>query len=219
MSSLSTSVPVPALHLDGRGITRFFGDTVALWDVSVEADAGDLVEVLGPNGSGKSTLLRILAGLLRPDRGQVRWEPPAQSRRIAYVGHETQLFEGLTARETLILALRLGGGDSGTSSATLERHGVGHVADLPVAALSAGTRRRLAVARALSSGCPVLIIDEPFASLDGDASRLVADAIQAHRTAGGVAVISGHAASTSLRGPTRKVELRGWGTTPQMAPV
>ncbi|MFP5341579.1 MAG: heme ABC exporter ATP-binding protein CcmA [Candidatus Limnocylindria bacterium] len=219
MSSLSTSVPAPALHLDGRGITRLFGDTVALWDVSVEADAGDLVEVLGPNGSGKSTLLRVMAGLLRPDRGRVRWDPPDQARRIAYVGHKTQLFEGLTARETLILALRLRGGDPGASSATLERHGVAHVADLPVSALSAGTRRRLAIARAVTSGSRVLIIDEPFASLDGDASRLVADAIQAHRTAGGVAVISGHTASTSLRGPTRTVELRGWSMTRQMAPV
>lgn len=209
----------PARHLEARGISRLFGDTVALWDVSLEADAGDVVEVIGPNGSGKSTLLRVLAGLLRPDRGWVRWDPLEQVRRIAYVGHETQLFEGLTARETLVLALRLGGDDPDTSSATLERHGIGHVADLPVAALSAGTRRRLAIARALASGCPVLIIDEPFASLDGDASRLVGGAIQAHRAAGGLAVISGHAASISLQGPTRTVELQAWGVPPQTAPA
>lgn len=219
MASLSTLPHAPARRLDARGITRLFGDTVALWDVSMEADAGDVVEVLGPNGSGKSTLLRVLAGLLRPDRGLVCWDPPDQSRRIAYVGHETQLFEGLTGRETLVLALRLGRGDPATSSATLERHGIGHVADLPVAALSAGTRRRLAIARALASGCPVLIIDEPFASLDGDAARYVADAIQAHQRAGGMTVVSGHAASTSLRGGTRRVELRAWGTTPPISPA
>lgn len=209
----------PARCLEARGITRLFGGTVALWDVSVEADAGDVVEVIGPNGSGKSTLLRVLAGLLRPDRGQVRWDPPEQGRRIAYVGHETQLFEGLTARETLVLAFRLGRGDPATSSATLERHGIGHVGDLPVADLSAGTRRRLAIARALASGSPALIIDEPFASLDGDASRFVADAIQGHRAAGGLVVISGHAASSSLRGRTRRVELRGGGTTPPTSPA
>lgn len=219
MTSQSTLPHAPAPCLDARGITRLFGDTVALWDVSVEADAGDVVEVLGPNGSGKSTLLRVLAGLLRPDRGRVHWDPPGLAPRIAYVGHETQLFEGLTARETLVLACRLGGGDPGTSSATLERHGIGHVADLPVAALSAGTRRRLAIARALAGGSRVLIVDEPFASLDGDASRLVADAIQAHRAVGGLAVISGHAGSTSLRGPTRVVELRGRGTTSSISPV
>ena len=219
MASLSTLPHAPARRLDARGITRLFGDTVALWDVSMEADAGDVVEVLGPNGSGKSTLLRVLAGLLRPDRGLVCWDPPAQSRRIAYVGHETQLFEGLTGRETLVLALRLGRGDPATSSATLERHGIGHVADLPVAALSAGTRRRLAIARALASGSPVLIIDEPFASLDGDASRLVEEAIQAHRAAGGLVVVSGHAPFDSIRGPIRTVELRAWGVPPRISPV
>lgn len=206
-------------RLDARGITRLFGDVIALWDVSVQAGSGDVVEVLGPNGSGKSTLLRVLAGLLRPDVGRVRWEPLGYSRRIAYVGHETQLFDGLTARETLTLAHRLGGGDPGDASTTLERYGIGSVADLPVATLSAGTRRRLAIARALSSGSPVLIIDEPFASLDGESSRLVADAIQGHRVAGGLAVISGHAASTVLRGPTRGIELHGWGTVSMIPSV
>lgn len=219
MATLSTSPHAPVRSLEARGITRLFGDTVALWDVSLEADAGDVVEVIGPNGSGKSTLLRVLAGLLRPDRGRVRWDPMEQAGRIAYVGHETQLFEGLTARETLVLAVRLASGDRTTSSATLERHGIGHVADLPVAALSAGTRRRLAIARALSSGCPVLIIDEPFASLDGDASRLVGEAIQAHRAGGGLAVISGHAPSISLQGPTRTVSLRAWGTARPASPA
>ena len=210
MASPPTLRHASHLRLDAQGITRLFGETVALWNVSVEAGGGDLVEVLGRNGSGKSTLLRVLAGLLRPDRGQVRWSQKRETLRIAYVGHETQLFDGLTARESLVLAARLGGRDPRSSSATLERHGIAHVAEQPVGVLSAGTRRRLAIARAVVSGAQVLVVDEPFASLDGDAARLVAGALHDHRAEGGLTIISGHAPSTLLQGPTRQVELLGW---------
>ncbi len=219
MVSRSTTRRAPAVRLDAQGITRLFGATVALWDVSLEADGGDLVEVLGQNGSGKSTLLRVLAGLLRPDRGHVIWSSSDQAVRIAFVGHQTQLFDGLSARETLVLAARLGRRDPRSSDATLERHGIGHVADRPVATLSAGTRRRLAIARAVVSRASVLIVDEPFGSLDGDAVRLVADVLDDHRSAGGLTVISGHRPSTVLRSPTRSVELHPWSAALPASPA
>ena len=83
--------------------------------------------------------------------------------------------------------------------------------------MSAGTRRRLAIARAVVSGAQVLIVDEPFGSLDGDAARLVARALHDHRDEGGLTVISGHAPSALLQGPTRRVELRAWVAPPLTA--
>lgn len=204
----SPAIPIdPApVRLRAQGVTRVFGDTLALRDVSFMADAGDLVAVLGPNGSGKSTLLRILAGLLRPDRGDVRWTTAHGVVRIAFVGHDTQLFGGLTGTETLTLAARLHG-DRRAPIGLLERFGIAHVADRAVGTLSAGTRRRLAIARATMGRPSVLIVDEPFASLDPDATRLVAAALRAHRVEGGLTVISGHHPPGHEDGPTTTVML------------
>lgn len=204
------------LTLRAEHLTRFFGDAVALLDLSMTATAGDLVEVIGANGSGKSTLLRILAGVLHPDQGSVRWEP-AGTIRIAYVGHETQLFTDLTARETLELQARLAGRDLASSDSLLEHWRLGHVADQRVAGLSAGTRRRLAIARALAIEAPVLIIDEPFASLDTAARAAVVEALRRHCGDGGVAVISGHEAGVGFARQTRQVVLDGWRVGPLAA--
>lgn len=206
MASPTTPTDPARLRLHAQGVTRLFGDTLALRDVSFMAGAGDLVAVLGSNGSGKSTLLRILAGLLRPDRGDVRWTPARGAVRIGFVGHDTQLFGGLTGAETLTLAARLHG-DRRAVIDLLDRFGIAHTADRAVATLSAGTRRRLAIARATMGRPSVLIVDEPFASLDPDAARLVAAALRDHRVGGGLTVISGHHPSGCEDGPTTTVVL------------
>lgn len=206
MASPASPIDPARLRLHVRSVARLFGDTPALHDVSFTAGAGDLVAVLGPNGSGKSTLLRILAGILRPDRGDVRWTSPHGDVRIAFVGHDTQLFGGLTGAETLALSARLHG-DRSAAVGLLERFGIANIADRAVATLSAGTRRRLAIARATMGRPSALIVDEPFASLDPDAMRLVAAALRAHRVAGGLTVISGHHPPGDEDGPTTTVML------------
>lgn len=196
-----------SLRLSAEGITRLFGETVALWDVSLTAGSGELLEIVGPNGSGKSTLLRILAGLLHPDRGRVQWVSADARPRIDYVGHQTQLFGGLTVSETFELAARIPGSGAQRASTIRDQLGLSALGQARVASLSAGMRRRLALARALMSGGQVLIVDEPFASLDPGASAVVAAALIEHRQRGGLVLISGHLPAPSLDGASRTVAL------------
>lgn len=196
-----------SLRLSAEGITRLFGETVALWEVSLGAASGELLEIVGPNGSGKSTLLRILAGLLRPDRGRVQWLSADARPRIGYVGHQTQLFGSLTVSETFELAARTTGRNPEGATTVADRLGLTALGQARVASLSAGMRRRLALTRVLVSGARVLIVDEPFASLDPGASAVVAAALIEHRQRGGLVLISGHLPAPSLDGASRTVAL------------
>ena len=131
---------------------------------------GGALLLTGPNGSGKSTLLRLLAGLLRPAAGTLTWDGadaladlPAHARRVAYVGHQDAVKPGLTAAENLRFAARLTGGDVRDALAAV---GLEELADLPARMLSAGQRRRLALARLVLSRAPLWLLDEPTLGLD-----------------------------------------------------
>lgn len=193
------------IRLDVQGITRIFGLTIAVRGAGFEASGGDLVAVVGPNASGKTTLLRILAGLQRADRGSVRWDP--SSPRIAYVGHDTQLFGELTVGETLELGARVGGWAPQATLAILERDGLADRADQLVSSLSSGMRRRVALMRAFASEPQVLIIDEPFTGLDQAATSRVVASIERQRSLGGVVIISAHRSASLPCSPTRLVRL------------
>lgn len=191
------------------------GDRHVLKGVSFELGAGDLLHVAGPNGAGKTTLLRVVTGLLRPEKGWVAWkgrpiaeEPGAYQRDLAYASHEPALKGDLTALENLIFAVglkrRVGRPEL---TAHLERAGVAGCAHLPARVLSAGQRRRVAMARVLAFRAPLWLLDEPFTNLDSAGSALLAGLLVEHVASGGsVLVVAHHDLDLAL--PTRQLALR-----------
>jgi heme exporter protein A len=203
-----------ALRLESIHVWR--GDRHVLRGVDLELHAGELLHVSGPNGTGKTTLLRVACGLLRPEQGRVEWhgEPIAQIREqyqeaLAYASHEPALKSDLTAVENLHFSVglkRRAGGDD--LRGALSRTGVLGCADLPTRVLSAGQRRRVAMARVLAMQAPLWLLDEPYANLDVAGASLVSALLQEHVDQGGLAVVVAHQEVEFARG-LRRMELRG----------
>lgn len=188
------SHPHPRVAFRAASVTKAFGETVALWSVDLDASSGDLIALHGANGSGKTTLLRIIAGLVAPTRGRVAWTTTsAGSRsRIGLLGHATHLFDELTAIENVALAARLAGGDESVAIRLLDELGVAHHGGRRARALSAGTRRRVGLARVLATDPDVLLVDEPFVGLDQAAADLVGRVLAEARDAGRLVLIATH---------------------------
>lgn len=168
----------PAIEL--RGLTRYFGERVALHDVTVSAPRGATLAVLGRNGAGKSTLLRILATLLRPHSGELTLlgEPLPKRAfairgRVGYLGHEPLLYRDLSGRENLRYHARLHRVPETRVEELLEAVQMRHRADDPVRLLSRGMVQRLAVCRAVLHRPELLLLDEPRANLDPGAEGLI----------------------------------------------
>ncbi|MFW6078663.1 MAG: heme ABC exporter ATP-binding protein CcmA, partial [Gemmatimonadota bacterium] len=186
----------PAVALDG--VARRFGRTWPLRGVRLRVGVGELVALTGPNGSGKTTLLRIIATALRPTRGGGRvlgrdliTEADAVRSQIGLVGHSAGLYGDLTANENLRFVQRMLDRSDPADAVrdALEAVGLAAQAERRVREFSAGMRRRLALARLLLQRAPVWLLDEPFASLDGEGAERVGRLIDEHRRAGGGAVI------------------------------
>ena len=150
----------------------------------------------GPNGSGKSTLLRLLAGLVRPAAGRVLWngedamaDLAAHGRRVAYLGHLDAVKPGLTVAENLHFAATVSGGSVLTA---LSAVGLEALAELPARMLSAGQKRRLALARLLLSAASLWLLDEPTLGLDSDSIDRFGGLLAVHRAGGGVVVAATH---------------------------
>jgi heme exporter protein A len=186
------------------------GDRHVLKGVSLALSPGELLQVAGPNGTGKTTLLRVACGLLRPEQGRIAWcgrpiagiRPQFQSA-LVYCSHEPALKGDLTALENLhyLVGLKRRVRTAELETA-LERTGVAGSAQLPVRVLSAGQRRRVALARVLAMRCPLWMLDEPFTNLDAAGSALVTDLLREHVSGGGSALVVAHheiALSTRLR--------------------
>ena len=175
---------------------------------------GDLLTLLGRNGSGKTTLLRALALLARAEAGIVRWqgadvrlEPEGWRRQIAWLGHLDGLKGDFSVRENLLVAERLRGvppAEDRVDSA-LVAFDLPALAARPVRSLSAGQRRRTALARVLLSQAPVWLLDEPMNALDQPAQQAFHAVLQAHLDAGGLALVATHASLAIERG--RRLEL------------
>lgn len=209
MVPLPPSDRPPRFALRAAGLTKVFGETVALWNVNLDCLSGDLLAIHGTNGSGKSTLLRLLAGLSAPTRGGVSWASDAPGRfpRIGLLGHTSHLFDELTAFENVALAARLAGRHESTATALLGRLGADRYAARRAKHLSAGTRRRVGLARLLATDPDVLLVDEPFAGLDEAAGGLVSDILAAARDEGRLVLIATHDGSRSRFIATKSVEL------------
>lgn len=177
-----------------------YGRTRALDGVHLQLPGG-VAGLFGPNGSGKSTLLRVLAGLLRPTSGTVMaFGAPVSMKnetlrgRIGYAGHRAGLYGRLTVMENLQLFARLHGAEPRAADRVIEQLGLGDRRDTPAASLSAGFKRRAAVARALLHDPDLLLLDEPYANLDDDAAALVSSAVVEWRGPERVAIVATHGA-------------------------
>jgi heme exporter protein A len=167
--------------------TVVLDDRVILRAVNLAVGPG-LTLVRGPNGSGKTTLLRALAGLVPLARGERR-----ASGDVLYIGHRPMLLRGLTARENLEFFVRFRGGDTHGIDGALRAWGVGEDMDRPVERLSAGERRRAALARVETERVSVLLLDEPFADLDDAGAIRLRETIAGAREDGRSVVVATHA--------------------------
>jgi heme exporter protein A len=191
----------PAIEL--RGVARYFGERIALRDLSVTVPAGATLAVLGRNGAGKSTLLRVLATLLRQHAGEVvlLGEPLpkrafAVRGRLGLLAHEPLLYRDLSGRENLRYHARLHGVDPERVEELLSAVRMERRADEPVRLLSRGMVQRVAVCRAVLHDPEILLLDEARANLDPGASELVEPLVG--RPAGRTRVITSHDPQAAL---------------------
>ncbi len=155
---------VEAAALEARGLVKTFGSREALKGVDLSVSAGELVAVIGPNGAGKTTLLSILAGVTRPDRGEIERAGGA----VGWVPQQAALYRRLTVEENLLLFARLEKHEDPRASVEemLELSGLGERRDSIVARLSGGNQQRINIAIGLLSRPVVLLLDEPSVGLD-----------------------------------------------------
>jgi heme exporter protein A len=165
--------------LEAREASKFFGDLMALRKVSLRIAPGDSIFLYGPNGAGKTTLLRLLAGLARPNEGDVLFagqnihgDSGASKRHVGFASHSTFLYAELTVRENLRFTARLFGLRNAERSidAVLERFKLEDRVRQPVHNLSRGYQQRVTLARAFLHDPEFLLLDEPFTGLDSDST-------------------------------------------------
>ena len=164
--------------------------------LSFSVGAGGALAVTGANGAGKSSLLRLLAGLLPPAGGRVEFAGGEAELTLGeqahYLGHQDALKPSLSVGENLLFWARYLGGDEARTADALGRMGLGNAAHFPAAYLSAGQRRRLALARLLVVRRPVWLLDEPQAALDAAGSAALVALLREHLAGGGVIVAATH---------------------------
>jgi heme ABC exporter ATP-binding subunit CcmA len=170
-------------------VWKYFGDYPALRGASFEVAKGACVALLGRNGAGKTTLLRILAGLSKPSKGEV-----AIFGRIGYLGHGIGVYDDLSALENLTLFGQLAGLENPKQAAheALERVGLNRVKDGLAREFSRGMRQRLAIGRAFLHNPDLLLLDEPFTSLDDRAVAVLQQLLSGARARGSTIVMSTH---------------------------
>jgi ABC-2 type transport system ATP-binding protein len=182
--------------LELQGLSRRYGEVVALDDLSFSVREGQMFGFVGPNGAGKTTTMRIVLGVLEPDRGEVRWRGRPVDletrRRFGYMPEERGLYPKMRVRDQLEYFARLHGlsaADAGKAAGYwIERLGVAERAGDRVEALSLGNQQRVQLAAALVHNPEVLVLDEPFSGLDPVGVDVLAEVL-ADRAAEGIPVI------------------------------
>jgi heme exporter protein A len=164
-------------------------------DLSFSVASGEGLMLTGRNGAGKSSLLRMIAGLLRIADGHLELTGGAPEREIAeqahYLGHQDALKPSLSVLENLAFWTRYLGGE-GEPLTALERVGLGALAHLPAAYLSAGQRRRLSLARLAAIARPLWLLDEPTSALDAAAQAMLHELMRRHLSGGGIVIAATH---------------------------
>ena len=195
-----------------RGTRRLFRD------LNFSAAPGELVELRGPNGSGKTSLLRIVCGLASPASGEVRWKgkniralAEEYFRDVAYLAHQNGLKDELSAYENLRMSSGIAGRSLTKSEAidALTRVGLADRLHLPARVLSAGQRRRLALARLWSLKCKLWVLDEVLTSLDDAAMQIAREFINQHLRQDGIAIIATHQDLNLSADRVNRIQLAG----------
>jgi heme exporter protein A len=189
-------------------LSEFSAENLHLWrgeqhvlrGLSFTVRRGQCLQIMGANGAGKTTLLRAICGLIPLEEGRLMWhgrpvaaEPQAFHSQLGYLGHDNGLKPDLSALENLRFATRLRRHAAEAElRAALERTGVAECAGLLLRRLSAGQRRRVALARILLCAAPLWVLDEPGANLDPSGQLLITELLAAHLTRGGMALVATH---------------------------
>lgn len=202
-------------RLDVRAVHLWRGEKHLLRGISFTLKRGELLQVVGPNGVGKTSLLRCTTGLLPTESGEITWrgQPLNECRdefhhSLAYLAHTNALKSDLTAMENL----RYGAALKRTiPKADLEqaltRVQIPHCADLPARALSAGQKRRLAIARILLADAPLWVLDEPITNLDAAGISLFEQCMSDHLANGGMILSAAHQFLLQGHSKVRTLEL------------
>ncbi|HEY0179876.1 MAG TPA: heme ABC exporter ATP-binding protein CcmA [Dokdonella sp.] len=212
-------MPPRAVHdrpilLEANGLAFLRNDEPIFGPLDFALRAGEIVLIEGDNGAGKTTLLRVLSGLLAPSAGEIRLdgEPLTLARlspQVALLGHLSGLKLELTALENLRFAAGLLGVRAGLSPASaLAAVGLDGYAEVAVRQLSAGQKKRVALARVLLAPVGLWLLDEPYANLDRDGIELVNRLLERHAHGGGAALITSHGAYAYTSGAPRRIPLR-----------
>ena len=200
-----------------RSAVALLGRFPALAGVDLEVAAGEILLVEGPNGAGKTSLLRACAGLLRVVDGEaevlghdLRRDPRTVRRRVGLLGHATSLYDDLTVSENVDYARRAARSQGVSTTELLERVGLtGRTADVAVGALSAGQRRRAALAAMLVRESDLWLLDEPHAGLDAAGRDLLDDLVRGHVANGGTVLMASHERDRAASLATRAVRIAG----------
>ena len=187
-----------ALSLHGLTVRR--GERRLFEGLNLDVAPGEAVALTGANGAGKSSLLRVIAGLLEPEAGRIRFARAGQtlelevarSRHLHLIGHQDGFRSGRTAGDELAFQVGWCGGDPEAVPGAVRALGLDGLMDLEVRRLSAGQRRRLALARLLAAPRPVWLLDEPLSPLDAHWRHEVGRLMQGHLDDGGILLAAVH---------------------------
>lgn len=209
------NVLAPAVEV--RRLVKWFGGHPALRGIDLRVTQGEIVALFGANGAGKTTLLRILSGRLRPTGGTAQVAGLHVGRDgdkvrsvIGVLAHGHQLYEALSARENLAFAAAMLGLERPGErvSQALSRVGLEASAESKVRSFSSGMKRRLALAKLMLHDPKVILLDEPYASLDLQATKLLEEALMASKASGAAAILATHNLTMGFGVADRLVILR-----------
>jgi len=184
------------MQLSADNLTCERGGRTVFTGLSFAVSGGEALAITGRNGAGKSSLLRMLAGLVRVAGGRLKLSGGEAEATIAeqahYLGHQDALKSSLSVRENLAFWTGYLGGSGQAVPAALEAVGLGPLASLPAAYLSAGQRRRLSIARLAAVQRPIWLLDEPTSALDAPSQERLAGLMRTHLDTGGIIVAATH---------------------------